>query len=319
MGAVTYVAQIDGRRVAFSGDLIAGPGKVTNWFDLHWDYYGFTQGIDASEKSFERVLALRPDLLLPSHGDTISDPAGAMAANSAIYTELRELLPPNELHRQKHEVREISPHLAYIGMNCYGLVSSSGKAFLWDYGYVERGMLQEFKRKFKVNQIDVVSFSHYHDDHNIRAYELWRSDSTEIWIYENMLEVFEHPERFKLPCLIPFPIKADRVLRDREKIRWEEYELEFVYLPGQTEYHQALVVEVDGQRVMFTGDNTWNKAEPEKVRNGPVVPHNVYFLDGGFITCAQRMLEYAPDMVCPAHTEGILPHPRGSGGFSGLG
>ncbi|MEA2062863.1 MAG: MBL fold metallo-hydrolase, partial [Gemmatimonadota bacterium] len=289
-----------------------------NWFDLHWGYYGFTQGIDASEKSFARVLEQWPDMLLPSHGESISDPAGAMAANSKIYAELREMLLPNSLSRQKFEVRELLPHLAFIGSgNCYGLVSESGKAFLWDYGYVKRSMLSEFKRRFNVDRIDVVSFSHYHDDHNIRAYELWRSDSTEIWIYENMLEIFEHPERFKLPCLIPFPIKADRVLHNREKIQWEEYELEFFYLPGQTEYHQALVVEVDGQKVMFTGDNTWNKAEPEKVRNGPVVPHNVYFLDGGFITCAERMLEYAPDMVCPAHTEEYYPTREDLEGFLG--
>ncbi len=317
VGAVSYLAEIDGRKVAFSGDLISAPGKVTNWFDLHWNYYGFTQGIDASEESFTRVLEQRPDVLLPSHGGTISDPAAAMAANSKIYAELREMLPPNELHRQQREVRELSPHLAYIGKNCYGLVSSSGKALLWDYGYVEQSMVEEFERRFNVKQIDVVTFSHYHDDHIIRAYELWGTDSTEIWIFENMLEVFEHPERFKLPCLVPFPIKADRVLRDREKIQWEEYELEFIHLPGQTEYHQALLVEVDGRKVMFTGDNTWNKAEPEKVRNGPLVPHNVYFLDGGFITCAQRMLEYAPDMVCPAHTEEYYPTREDLEGFLG--
>ncbi len=317
VGAVSYVAQIDGRTVVFSGDLISGTGKVTNWFDLHWAYYGFTQGINASEKAFERVMEHKPDILLPSHGESISDPAAAIAANIGIYDKLREMLPPNELHRQQHEVREILPHLAYIGKNCYGLVSESGKALLWDYGYVERGMVGEFKKRFNVDRIDAVSFSHYHDDHNIRAYELMRSDSTEIWIFENMLEVFEHPERFKLPCLIPFPIKADRVLHDREKIQWEEYTLEFIYLPGQTEYHQALLVEIDGQKVMFTGDNTWNKAEPEKVRNGPVVPHNVYFLDGGFITCAQRMLEYAPDMVCPAHTEEYYPTREDLEGFLG--
>jgi glyoxylase-like metal-dependent hydrolase (beta-lactamase superfamily II) len=317
VGAVTYVAEIDGKTVAFSGDLISGSGKVTNWFDLHWSYYGFTQGINASEKSFERVMEHQPQVLLPSHGAPIDDPAAAIAANNGIYDQIRQMLPPNELHRQKHEVREITPHLAYIGMNCYGLVSKSGKAFLWDYGYVERSMVGEFKRRFNVDRIDAVSFSHYHDDHNIRAYELGRTDSTEIWIYENMLEVFEHPERFKLPCLIPFPIKADRVLHDREKIQWEEYTLEFFHQPGQTEYHQAMVVEVDGQKVMFTGDNTWNKAEVDKVRNGPVVPHNVYFLDGGFIKCAERMLEYAPDMVCPAHTEEYYPTREDLEGFLG--
>ena len=305
-GAVSYAAVIDGRRVVFSGDLIAGSGKVTNWFDLHWDYYGFTQGMDASDLSFSRVAATNPELLLPSHGGPLEKPAEALAENSRIYTILRDMLVPNELGRVHHEVRQILPHLVFIGMNCYGLISESGKAFLWDYGYVNRETLNEFKQRFNVERVDAVSFSHYHDDHNIRAWELLWEDS-KIWVFENMLDVFENPPRYRLPCLLPFPIIADRVLHDSETVKWEEYELEFFRMPGQTEFHQGLVVTVDGKKVMFTGDNTWNKKYPDKVRNGPVVPHNEYFLDGGFITCADKMLHYLPDIVCPAHTEEYSP------------
>ena len=69
--------RIDGRRVVFSGDLIAGEGKVTTWFDLHWDYYGFTQGTKASATSFERVRGEKADVLLPSHGNPIDEPEAA--------------------------------------------------------------------------------------------------------------------------------------------------------------------------------------------------------------------------------------------------
>ena len=305
-GAVSYAAVVDGKSVVFSGDLIAGAGRVTNWFDLHWDYYGFTQGITASQASFEHVGAHNAELLLPSHGGPVSRPDEAMAENSRVYETLRDMLVPNELHRQMHYVREILPHLAFIGMNCYGIVSESGKAFLWDYGYVNRESLAEFKEKFNVDKIDAVSFSHYHDDHNIRAYELLHENS-EIWVYENMLDVFQNPAGYKLPCLVPFPIIADRVPHNGEKIQWEEYELEFFHMPGQTEFHCGLATVIDGRKVMFTGDNTWKKALPEKFRNGPVVPHNEYFLDGGFITCAELMLKYLPDVVCPAHTEEYSP------------
>ena len=305
-GAVSYAAVVDGKKVVFSGDLIAAAGKVTNWFDLHWNYYGFTQGIDASDVSFERVSALGPEILLPSHGHPVDDPEKAMAENSRIYETLRDMLLPNEMYRQMHYVREILPHLAFIGMNCYGIVSESGKAFLWDYGYVNRESLAEFKKKFNVDKVEAVSFSHYHDDHNIRAYELLHEDS-EIWVFENMLDVFQNPAGYKLPCLVPFPIMADRVPRHGEKIQWEEYELEFFRMPGQTQFHCGLKTTIDGRKVMFTGDNTWKKAEPEKFRNGPLVPHNEYFLDGGFITCAELMLQYLPDIVCPAHTEEYSP------------
>jgi glyoxylase-like metal-dependent hydrolase (beta-lactamase superfamily II) len=312
--SLSYLTTIDGRRVVFCGNLISGPGKVPNWFDLHWDYYGFTQGIDASLDSFARIRAKGPERLLPAHGDPIDDPLAAMETNAKTYAVLRELLVPNELVRVHQEVRQILPHLVFLGANCYALLSESGRAFVWDYGYVDRDRVDELKKRFGVKKIDVASFSHYHDDHGIRAWELYR-EGTAYWVYENMADLFSHPSRYRLPCLIPFAIPVDRVLRDGEKVRWNEYELEFFHLPGQTEFHQGLLVTVDGKRVLFTGDNTWNKKFPEKTLNGPLVPQNEYLLDSGFIACARRMIECRPDLVCPAHTEEFSPTAQDLEGF----
>jgi len=304
--ALSYFANIDGRKVVFCGNLISGAGKVPNWFDLHWDYYGFTQGIAASLESFARIRAKNPVVLLPAHGDPIDNPIAAMEANARTYAVLREMLVPNELVRVHQEVRQILPHLVFLGANCYAILSASGKAFVWDYGYVDRGRVDELKKRFGVKRIDAASFSHYHDDHGIRAWELYR-EGTAFWVYENMADIFAHPARYRLPCLIPFSIPVNRVLHDGEKVGWEEYELEFFHLPGQTEFHQGLLATIDGKRVIFTGDDTWNKKLTEKVRNGPLVPQNEYLLDSGFIACARKMLECRPDLVCPAHTEEYSP------------
>lgn len=316
--SVSYVAKIDGRKVAFTGDLIAGEGKVHNWFDLHWDYYGFTQGINASEQSFEVIEAESPELLLPSHGEPIASVATALAANRTIHQKLRSLLPPNQLRRSIGEMRRISPHLVHLGgaqgqslgeLTSYAILSDSGKAFLYDYGYVDLRQIERLKREFSVNSIDVVSFSHYHDDHLIRTYELRREDRPRFWVLSHLVDILEHPERYRLPCLVPFPIKVDRILQPGEKVQWEEYELEFFHMPGQTEFHQGMFAVIDGKRVLFTGDNTWKKMDPTRPQNGPLVPQNQYFLDGGFITCARRILDYRPDLICPAHTEEFLPEP----------
>ena len=313
--SISYSAMVDGRRLVFTGDLIAGAGKVNNWFDLHWDYYDFTQGIDASDKSFERIRVESPAWLLPSHGGPIEDPAAAMAENSRIYALLREMLRPNTSGRAKGGMRKILPHLIHLGgpprqstgaQTSYALVSDNGSALLYDYGYVDIEHLRQFKRQFGIKHL-TVTFSHYHDDHIIRTYELLRDGDVDIWILDKMADVLENPTRYRLPCLIPFPIKADRVIRDGERIQWEEFTLDFFHMPGQTQFHQGLATIVDGRKVMFTGDNTWNKGDPKRVRNGPVVPQNEYFLDGGFLTCARRMLDYLPDIVLPAHTEEYSP------------
>ena len=179
------------------------------------------------------------------------------------------MLVPNELHRVQQEVRQILPHLVFVGANCYAILSDSGSAFLYDYGYVDRPRIDELKSRFGVKRIEAVSFSHYHDDHLIRTHELI-PEGTQSWVFENMRDVLEHPARYRLPCLIPFAIPADRVVRDGEKVQWHEYSMEFLHLPGQTEFHQGLLVAIDGKKVLFTGDNTWNKKYPDKVRNGPL-------------------------------------------------
>jgi glyoxylase-like metal-dependent hydrolase (beta-lactamase superfamily II) len=315
-GAASFAVEIDGRRVAFTGNLISAPGKVPNWFDLHWDYYGFTQGMDASEKAFDTILSKQPELLLPSQGTPILNPAEAIAATRNTFSVLREMLVPNELHRVRHELRQILPHLVFVGATSYAILSDTGKAFLWDYGYVDRGRIDELKSRFKVKAIDAVSFSHYHDDHVIRTHELMR-ENTRVWVFANMRDVFANPVHYRLPCLVPFPIEAGRVLGDGEKVAWEEYTFEFFHMPGQTEFHQGLATTIDGKKVLFTGDNTWNKKDPARVRNGPLVPQNEYFLDGGFISCARKMLEFMPDLVCPAHTEEYSPDRADLEGFLG--
>lgn len=309
--SVSYVTEVDGRKIVFSGDLISGTGKVTNWHDLHWRYYGFTTGIDASDKSFEKVKLEEPEWLAPSHGALIKNPEEAMASNSRIYERLRPMLKPNELHKPTNDIREILPHLFFLGGNSYVILSESGKAFIYDVGWdfpgdVSMERLKTFKEEHQIESIDVVSFSHHHGDHKNRLPDLFRQDDPEVWVFENMVDIFENPTRYKLPGR-PLGVYADRILNDKEKVQWEEYTLEFTSFPSQLQYHQALFAVIDGKKVLFTGDGSWKPIDPDRSMNGPVIPHQDYCLDGGYITCTRKMLEYLPDIVCPSHTEEYYP------------
>ena len=309
--SVSYLTEVDGKKIVFSGDLISGEGKVTNWFDLHWRYYGFTTGIDASEKSFERVRLVEPDWLAPSHGGLIEDPEEAIASNRLIYERLRPMLKPNELHKPTNDIRKILPHLYFLGGNSYVILSDTGKAFVYDIGWdwpgdVSMDRLEKFKEEMNLSEIDVVTFSHHHGDHKNRLPDLFRRDNPKVWVFENMVDVFENPTRYRIPGR-PLGIYADRILRDNEKVDWEEYTLEFTAFPSQLQYHQALFTVIDGKKVLFTGDGSWKPIDPDRSMNGPVIPHQDYFLDGGYITCTSKMLRYLPDIVCPAHTEEYFP------------
>lgn len=317
--SISYCIEVDGRKIVFSGDLISAPGKVTHWYDLHWDYYGFTQGMDASDESFKKIKVEEPEWLAPSHGSVIENPGRAMQANSRLYERIRPLLTPNELHRPTSDMYRILPHLVFLGGTSYAIVSESGKAFIYDFGWNWNGdadyeVLRKFMEEYEVKEINAVSFSHHHYDHKDHVADLFRIGSPELWVFENMVDIFENPSHYRIPN-IGLPVLADKVLRDGEKVQWEEFTLEFFAFPTQLERHQALFTVIDGKRVLFTGDGTWKRIDPGRRLNGPVVPHNGYFMDGGYITSSRKMLDYMPDIVCPAHTGEYYPSREDLEGF----
>ncbi|MFC1563165.1 MBL fold metallo-hydrolase [candidate division KSB1 bacterium] len=308
--ALSYIANIDGKTVVFSNDLISAPGKVTNYYDLHWGYSGYTSGMNASLKSFEKIKNENPDILLPSHGKPMENPISAIEKLEERFKRLIKMVTPNRQSRTSDEMFSVSKHIVYLGSTSYALVSDRGRAIIYDYGYIDMSRIRAFIKKYNIKNIDAITYSHYHDDHIIRTPELLlrmnsgkKTIETEIWIFEKMLDVFEHPERHTLPCLIPFPIKADRVIKDGETIEWEGFKLYFFHMPGQTTYHQGMMVEDEGKRYVFSGDNNWHPAEGVRPMNSPIIPKNRYFLkdDHGYLKISKDLLDLKTDVIVPSH------------------
>ena len=73
-----------GRRLAFVGDLVHGEGRVWSLAATQWAYTGFhenagREGVAATVLSCMQLLEHGPELLLPSHGDPVTDPPAAVA------------------------------------------------------------------------------------------------------------------------------------------------------------------------------------------------------------------------------------------------
>ena len=274
VGSVGFLLDVDGRRAAFTGDLIAGPGKVWSLAATQWSYAG-PEGLAASVLSLLDLRDRGPDLLLPSHGPVMDDPPSAI---DLTVGRLRELLELRKQHREVVTRRErpfehITPHLLYNRVahsKSYILLSDSGKALVVDYGYdLDYGLpagtdraarrpwlytLPTLKRQFGVERIDVAIPTHYHDDH-VAAFNLLRDvEGTSLWVPANFADVLAHPSRYNLPCLWYDPIEADTVVPLGERISWEEHELVVHPLPGHTLYAVAIELTVDGTKVLFTGD-----------------------------------------------------------------
>lgn len=323
-GSISVLADVDGQRFAFTGDLMLAPGKVWSLAATQWTYNG-AEGVAASIPSLVDLKARRPDVLLPSHGAPIRHTAEAI---DLTVSRLYELLTqrgenPRMSRFLKTPYEAITPHLFWNRTsmaNAYVLLAQSGKALLIDYGYdfmtgaadgTDRASrrpwlytLPILKRDFGVNQIDAALATHYHDDH-VAGFNLAREvEGTRIWAGENFADVLEHPYAYDLPCLWYDPIPVDRALPLEQPVQWEEYTLTIYPLPGHTLFATAVAFEADGKRVLAAGDQyqgddglAWN-----------YVYQNQFRIDD-YIQTAELYRRLNPDVIITGHWEPLWVKP----------
>jgi glyoxylase-like metal-dependent hydrolase (beta-lactamase superfamily II) len=321
IGSVSYLADLDGQRVAFTGDLIYGHGKVWSLAAMMWSY-GELPGVASTILSLLSLREREPDLLLPSHGDPITDPIPAIDATIA---ELRRMIDVRGSHEEfedwlREPYLELTPHLLHNRTShsfTYVLVSQSGKALLLDFGYdfitglpagVDRGgrrpwlyTIDRLKRDHGVRSIDVVIPTHYHEDHVAGMNLLREVEGTQVWVPDNFAHVMENPERYDLPCLWHDPIPVDRRLPVGGTVTWEEYELAIHPLPGHTEFAAAISFEVDDTKVIVTGDQqdmAWGR-QPRPERLNYIYPNRVSI--GDFVRSAELYARLKPDLMISGH------------------
>lgn len=317
-GSISLFVEIDGRRVAFVGDLIYAPGKLWSLAATQWSYNG-GEGIAGTILSLLDLKERGAELLLPSHGEPIAEAGPAVDLTVERLSRLLALRRQNPRLFRLRETpyKAITPHLLWNRTsmaNSYVLLSRSGKALLIDFGYdfafgVAAGAdrasrrpwlytLPALKRQFGVARVDVVVPTHYHDDH-VAGFNLLRQvEGTRVWAPELFADILERPHWYDLPCLWYDPIPVDRRLPLEVPVCWEEYELVFYHLPGHTNYAVAVAFEVDGQRVVAAGDR-WAE------RGGRFLNY-VYkndFDPGDYRRTAALLQRLRPDLILSGHWE----------------
>jgi glyoxylase-like metal-dependent hydrolase (beta-lactamase superfamily II) len=307
-GSVSFLLEAGGRRLLFCGDLVASAGKIPTMYDLEWPYVG-TSGIAAEFDSLNNVRDIAPDMILPSHGapsENILDWTPQLLAEIARiyqeydwinYTQSRPRPGPRRLTKHIWQMRR-----AFDWGVGYVIVSDSGHAFLWDVNAGEVAFLKDMQTIAGFKSIDFIVPSHYHDDHVGGINAVKEAYGAKLWAMEHLVDVLQHPTAYNLPCLWPTPMKVDRVLHDGEKILWEGLALQFLYLPGQTEYTEGMLIEDNGKRILFDGDNV-ARPLPGMPMYGHFVCRNYQRLGGGHVYSARKLLDLKPDFVCPNHFE----------------
>jgi glyoxylase-like metal-dependent hydrolase (beta-lactamase superfamily II) len=339
-GSSMLVGEIDGKRVAFTGDLVTKGGKLYQYHSLEYGYGDRIGGLF----TLQSAKALRkesPDLALPSHGEPITDPVADCAALEQRLVSLWRLGMATKMLGAAADLEsynafpeppfiQLSPHLLWGGLhtcsNFYVILSDSGKACLVDYGHsfhahMATGSdredsdtmrfvvhhLDELREVYHVKKIDVVLITHIHDDHTVGIPYLQRHEGTEAWALDTVSQVLKDPAAWcSTPCTLKRPIRFAREFRDGETFRWEEFAFVVRHAPGQTEFHSVIGTEIDGQKVAFTGDNIFESPAPGRSGHWENQVYQTTVLRNSYQLkmhrkCADVMDDLAPDLVCPGH------------------
>jgi glyoxylase-like metal-dependent hydrolase (beta-lactamase superfamily II) len=321
IGSVTYLVETGGRRLAFTGDLLYAPGKVWSLAATQWSYMG-VEGQAATHVSCNVLADHEPDLLLPSHGEPMDDPPTALALTRERLQEIVNMRIENnwDLDRWlRHPWEAITPHLlrnVSSHAHSYALLSDSGAALLIDWGYdlttsivqaSERAArrpllasLAALRRDFGVDRIEVVVTTHYHDDHVAGINLLRDIEGAEVWSPANVAPVLEEPQRFDVPCLWFDPVPVDRRLAMGMPVSWREYRLIPHDQPGHTLYAAAIEFEVDGKRVLATGDQ---QATADDDAAGDILnfQYRNRFRTDDYIASAKLYMDLRPDLLISGH------------------
>lgn len=318
IGSITLLSTIDGKTIAFTGDLISAPGQVWSMAATQWTYNG-AEGAAASVASLLDLKDRQLDMLLPSHGEAMRDPNTAIDLLVDRFWQLLQLRGQN--HRlfdlRKNPYDPITPHLLWHRAsmaNSYVVISESKKALLIDFGYdfmtgfstgSDRASrrpwlytIPALKEQFSIESIDVIIPTHYHDDHVAGINLLRRIEGTQVWAADTFADILENPEAYDLPCLWYDPIPVDRKVPLEKSFQWEEYTFTLYALPGHTEYAVAIAFEVDGQQILATGDQYQGNAGLEL---NYVYPNRFHADD--YVKSADLYKRINPDIILTGHWE----------------
>ena len=278
-GSVSYLIESAGKLFCFCGDVLCASGQV---WDIHSlqkgfggvrDYHGFLGNRQKLIPSLQKLAQCGADVLIPSHGRPIANPAQAAeqtqarldvlwrnyAAISALNFYFSDLLADTKDDPQRMPFAAADdppPWVRRVAFTSFAVVSETGATLLIDCGDPSViDTLRQWQDEKKIGAVEACWITHYHDDHVDALPALAERLGCPIMTDRRLREIIEAPRRFFLPCIAPEGVPVAKATEDCESWTWHEFTLTAFHFPGQTFYHSGLLVEGHGTSVFFAGDS----------------------------------------------------------------
>jgi glyoxylase-like metal-dependent hydrolase (beta-lactamase superfamily II) len=296
-------------------------GKLWDIYSLQkgdgcMDYHGYMGNWKKLCTSLERILAQKPDGLIPSHGSVILNPEvsakalmkklSALYGNYASISSMNHYFPGFFEGKTESKDRMIPAKtfafpefIKPVGYTSSLILSETGDGFLVDCG---NGLVADNLRSLQeagaLKSLESCWVTHYHDDHTDALDMLAKDFHCGILACSVMKDVVENPGKYHLPCLSPVSIKV-KGLEHGIRWHWNEYELTALHFPGQTFYHGGLLVEKEGVKVLFAGDS-FSPAGIDDYCSGN---RNFSGKERGFRYCIDLIRDLRPDFIINQHQD----------------
>ena len=328
-GAVSYLVETGGKKIAFTGDLIYGQGQLLDLYSLQdavpelnvRGYHGYAGRCGQLVRSLRRIQSESPDVIVPARGPVITDVDAAInrlveniqaSYKSYLLTSAyRWYFGDDTMDGLAQRVSGPSTKMDWppfadtiyekppewivpIGNNRL-LISESGAAFLVD-GCNQQTIdkVEALRDAGQFHTLEGVYISHYHDDHTDAVPAIAEAYGCKVYACAELQDILLNPSAYRMPCLTTNPLETLATMKEGEKIRWHEFELTFSYHPGQTLYHGALLVEKDGaEKILFVGDSF----TPSGLDDYCLQNRNFLHPDSGFFYCLDVLDRMDPECL----------------------
>jgi len=326
--ALSYLIEIDGLKYAFVGEIIYGDGKLFDLYSLQdavaeakiGGYHGWAGRMGTLINSLQKVAAQKPDILVPARGPVIRNPSEAInlliQRLQRVYENYLSISAGRWYFKDKYDVlaqrvlghdprvnwmpwaeviKDKPPEWIIPIGNSRLIISEDRSGFLVDCGGRRIvGELTKLREAGKLTRLEGLFITHYHDDHTDNVAACLAEFNCPVYATGPLVDILEQPGAYRLPCLTRNPVPHIKVMPEAHKMRWKEFTFTFYDFPGQTIYHDALLVEKDSaEKIFFIGDSF----TPSGIDDYCLLNRNLLHKSTGYFYCLSLLRKIPPETL----------------------